>query len=157
MGNNLENLRQEKTQLETAAQQKEKELGEQITSLKTQMATLKGFEPYQELLKLAQEHPNLGLVANTPEDLLNEIYKAPKNLMKKVAESTLKSIKRKKQQMRQFGWTILNAFLSFCRIFLVCKGWLSKRAMHTTPQNSRCWANPIGKARLAKSSFRATK
>ncbi|WP_210630201.1 hypothetical protein, partial [Helicobacter bizzozeronii] len=95
LGNNLENLRQEKTQLETAAQQKEKELGEQITSLKTQMATLKGFEPYQELLKLAQEHPNLGLVANTPEDLLNEIYKAPKNLMKKVAESTLKSIKEK--------------------------------------------------------------
>ncbi|CCB79994.1 hypothetical protein HBZC1_10080 [Helicobacter bizzozeronii CIII-1] len=95
LGNDLENLRQEKAQLETDALQKEKELGEQITSLKTQMATLKGFEPYQELLKLAQEHPNLGLVANTPEDLLNEIYKAPKNLMKKVAENTLKSIKEK--------------------------------------------------------------
>ncbi|WP_104706410.1 hypothetical protein [Helicobacter bizzozeronii] len=96
LGNNLENLRQEKAQLETDAQQKEKELGEQIKALETQMATLKGFEPYQELLKLAQEHPNLGLVANTPEDLLNEIYKAPKNLMKKVAENTLKSIKEKR-------------------------------------------------------------
>ncbi|WP_285658010.1 hypothetical protein, partial [Helicobacter bizzozeronii] len=91
----LGELKQEKNQLTINARQKEKELGEQITNLETQMATLKGFEPYQELLKLAQEHPNLGLVANTPEDLLNEIYKAPKNLMKKVAESTLKSIKEK--------------------------------------------------------------
>ncbi|WP_158651182.1 hypothetical protein, partial [Helicobacter bizzozeronii] len=92
----LATLKQEKAQLTTNAQQKETELGEQIKALETQMATLKGFEPYQELLKLAQEHPNLGLVANTPGDLLNEIYKAPKNLMKKVAESTLKSIKEKR-------------------------------------------------------------
>ncbi|WP_104640961.1 hypothetical protein [Helicobacter bizzozeronii] len=91
----LEGLEQEKAKLETNAQQKEEELEGRITNLETQMATLKGFEPYQELLKLAQEHPNLGLVANTPGDLLNEIYKAPKNLMKKVAENTLKSIKEK--------------------------------------------------------------
>ncbi|TSA85738.1 hypothetical protein [Helicobacter mehlei] len=95
LGRKLEDLGQEKDQLERTALQKEKELGEQITNLETQMATLKGFEPYQELLKLAQEHPNLGLVANTPGDLLSEIYKAPKNLMKKVAENTLKSIKEK--------------------------------------------------------------
>ncbi|WP_104628604.1 hypothetical protein [Helicobacter bizzozeronii] len=91
----LATLKQEKNQLTTNAQRKEAELEGRITNLETQMATLKGFEPYQELLKLAQEHPNLGLVANTPEDLLNEIYKAPKNLMKKVAENTLKSIKEK--------------------------------------------------------------
>ncbi|WP_199767424.1 hypothetical protein, partial [Helicobacter bizzozeronii] len=92
----LATLKQEKAQLTTNAQRKETELGEQITNLETQMATLKGFEPYQELLKLAQEHPNLELVANTPGDLLNEIYKAPKNLMKKVAENTSKSIKEKR-------------------------------------------------------------